>query len=174
MSTRVILPDDIGAALATLNAAGFEAAVVGGCVRDSLLGRAPSDWDIATSAAPQEVKRVFAGYRVVETGLKHGTVTVLFDSSSIEITTYRVDGVYSDDPRDISNMDYPAFLEAYRTAIRQACDRLKPNRFAVFVVGDVRDKKGIYRNFVGHTIDAFTDAGIGRPRPKVPPRTSKR
>lgn len=68
--------------------------------------------------------------------------------------------VYSNDPRDISNMDYPAFLEAYRAAIKQACDRLKPNRFAVFVVGDVRDKKGIYRNFVGHTIDAFTDCGL--------------
>jgi DNA modification methylase len=68
--------------------------------------------------------------------------------------------VYSNDPRDISNMDYPAFLEAYRAAIKQACDRLKPNRFAVFVVGDIRDKKGIYRNFVGHTIDAFTEAGL--------------
>ncbi len=68
--------------------------------------------------------------------------------------------VYSKDPRDISNMDYPQFLEAYRKAIKQACDRLKDNRFAVFVVGDIRDKKGIYRNFIGHTIEAFTDCGL--------------
>ena len=68
--------------------------------------------------------------------------------------------VYSQDPRDISNMDYPDFLEAYRKAIKQACDRLKNNRFAVFVVGDIRDKNGIYRNFIGHTIEAFTDCGL--------------
>ena len=68
--------------------------------------------------------------------------------------------VYSNDPRDISNMDYPQFLEAYKAAIRQACARLKNNRFAVFVVGDVRDKKGIYRNFIGHTIEAFTECGL--------------
>ena len=68
--------------------------------------------------------------------------------------------VYSNDPRDISNMDYPQFLEAYKSAIKQACARLKNNRFAVFVVGDVRDKKGIYRNFIGHTIEAFTECGL--------------
>ena len=68
--------------------------------------------------------------------------------------------VYSNDPRDISNMDYPQFLEAYKAAIKQACARLKNNRFAVFVVGDIRDKKGIYRNFIGHTIEAFTECGL--------------
>lgn len=68
--------------------------------------------------------------------------------------------VYSNDPRDISNMDYPQFLEAYKAAIKQACTRLKNNRFAVFVVGDIRDKKGIYRNFIGHTIEAFTECGL--------------
>lgn len=68
--------------------------------------------------------------------------------------------VYSNDPRDISNVDYPQFLEAYKTAIKQACTRLKNNRFAVFVVGDIRDKKGIYRNFIGHTIEAFTECGL--------------
>ena len=68
--------------------------------------------------------------------------------------------VYSSNPKDISNMDYPQFLETYKTIIKQACARLKNNRFAVFVVGDVRDKKGIYRNFVSHTIDAFTECGL--------------
>lgn len=67
--------------------------------------------------------------------------------------------VYSDDPADLSNMDYPAFVNAYREIIRKAVGMLKPDRFACFVVGDVRDKDGIYRNFVSDTIAAFEDAG---------------
>lgn len=67
--------------------------------------------------------------------------------------------VYSDDPRDLSTLEYSAFLDAYRAIIRAAVGMLKDNRFAVFVVGDVRDKKGFYRNFVGATADAFQDAG---------------
>lgn len=62
---------------------------------------------------------------------------------------------YSEDPDDLSNMSYDGFLQAYWNAIANACERLKPNRFAGFVVGEIRDKKGMYRNFVGHTIEAF-------------------
>ena len=83
-------------AIARLNAAGYEAFAVGGCVRDTLLGLTPKDWDIATAALPQEAERVFADCRVVETGLQHGTVTVLFGGQPLEITTYRVDGTYAD------------------------------------------------------------------------------
>lgn len=68
--------------------------------------------------------------------------------------------VYSDDQRDISNMGYDDFLQAYRTIIKKACGKLKENRFAVWVVGDVRDKKGLYRDFVGDTKQAFFDAGL--------------
>jgi tRNA G10 N-methylase Trm11 len=68
--------------------------------------------------------------------------------------------VYSDSPNDLSNMDYRQFIAAYRTIIEKSCKMLKENRFAVFVVGDIRDKKGIYRNFVGDTIKAFTDCGL--------------
>jgi DNA modification methylase len=67
--------------------------------------------------------------------------------------------VYSDNPADLSTMDYPAFLDNYQTIIKLACDKLKKDRFACFVVGDFRDKKGFYRNFVGNTIDAFQQAG---------------
>lgn len=84
------------AAIARLNAAGYEAFAVGGCVRDALLGLSPKDWDIATMALPREVETVFADCRVVETGLRHGTVTVFFDGQPLEITTYRVDGAYAD------------------------------------------------------------------------------
>ena len=76
------------------NASGYEAYVVGGCVRDSLMGRTPNDWDVTTSATPMEVKNVFK--RTVDTGIKHGTVTVLEDGDMIEVTTYRIDGEYAD------------------------------------------------------------------------------
>jgi DNA modification methylase len=67
---------------------------------------------------------------------------------------------YSDDPNDLSTMDYPAFIEAYRAIIKASCAMLKPNRFAVFVVGDIRDKKGFYRGFVYDTRQAFEDCGL--------------
>ena len=78
----------------TLMEAGHEAYVVGGCVRDSILGRIPDDWDITTSAKPMQVKELFA--RTVDTGLQHGTVTVLIDKEAFEVTTYRIDGEYED------------------------------------------------------------------------------
>ncbi|MBQ9413403.1 MAG: HD domain-containing protein [Oscillospiraceae bacterium] len=90
------LPKEIGSALARLNAAGYEAYLVGGCVRDRQMGRQPGDYDIATSALPEETEQVFSGERVLETGLRHGTVTVLLASRPIEITTFRVDGQYTD------------------------------------------------------------------------------
>ena len=79
-----------------LNAAGFEAYAVGGCVRDALLGLTPGDWDITTSALPEQTKTVFADCRVIETGLQHGTVTVRYEHDNFEITTYRIDGEYTD------------------------------------------------------------------------------
>jgi len=72
---------------------------VGGCVRDSLLGKEPYDWDIATSATPEEIKKVFGGYQQIDTGIKHGTVMVLVDGELIEITTYRIDDQYTDGRR---------------------------------------------------------------------------
>lgn len=80
-----------------LEAAGYEAYLVGGAVRDHVRDNSPAkDWDITTDALPEQVKAVFAGFRLIETGLKHGTVTVVIDHVPIEITTYRVDGGYSD------------------------------------------------------------------------------
>ena len=84
-------PDAI---LQTLERAGFEARYVGGCVRDTLLGRPVHDWDIASQALPEDVLRLFL--RCVPTGLQHGTVTVLLDGTSAEVTTYRLDGAYHD------------------------------------------------------------------------------
>ena len=94
---HIDIPQDVLWILRKLNEAGFEAYVVGGCVRDSLLGREPHDWDITTSAEPLEVKQVFR--RTIDTGLQHGTVTVLNHGVGYEVTTYRADGDYSDHRR---------------------------------------------------------------------------
>lgn len=83
-------------AVEVLEANGFEAFYVGGCVRDNLLGRAPTDFDITTNALPEQTAAAFSGYHVIETGLKHGTVTAVINKQPIEVTTYRVDGAYHD------------------------------------------------------------------------------
>ncbi len=90
-----MLPGDVLDILDRLNSAGHAAYAVGGCVRDLLLGRRPDDWDVTTSARPEQVMELFAGC-CVPTGLQHGTVTVRIDSRSYEVTTFRTDGVYSD------------------------------------------------------------------------------
>ena len=93
------LPGYAARAIERLEQAGFETWAVGGCVRDSLRGIRPHDWDLCTAAAPEEMLRVFEGEQVIETGLKHGTLTVMLDGSPLEITTYRTDGGYSDGTR---------------------------------------------------------------------------
>ncbi len=91
------MPQDVRFIIGELNKGGFEAYAVGGCVRDSILGRTPNDWDITTSATPFEVKNIFR--RTVDTGLQHGTVTVLLKDQGYEVTTYRIDGEYTDHRR---------------------------------------------------------------------------
>ena len=91
---EVQIPDQVNSILETIQGAGYEAYVVGGCVRDALLGREPHDWDITTSALPLEVKALFP--RTIDTGLQHGTVTVMCGRTGYEVTTFRVDGVYED------------------------------------------------------------------------------
>ncbi len=90
------IPQYAATVLERLEHHGFEAYVVGGCVRDSLMGRAPKDWDVCTNALPDEVLRVFRKFHVIKTGLKHGTVTVMVDHQPVEVTTFRIDGAYTD------------------------------------------------------------------------------
>lgn len=99
MNININIPKEVEIALKILNKNNFEAYIVGGCVRDSLLGVAPKDWDITTSAKPDEIFTCFQGYRTINTGLKHGTVTVLVNRVPLEITTYRIDGKYTDNRR---------------------------------------------------------------------------
>ena len=94
---KIKMPAQAAKVIQTLEQHGFEAYIVGGCVRDSILGRTPGDWDITTSASPQEVKEIFD--HTVDTGIEHRTVTVLMNHEPYEVTTYRVDGKYEDHRR---------------------------------------------------------------------------
>lgn len=96
MEQKIMLPAHCGAIIDRLVQHGFRAYAVGGCIRDSLLGRTPHDWDVTTDAKPGALLEVFADCRVLKTGLQHGTVTVMTDGGPTEITTFRVDGAYSD------------------------------------------------------------------------------
>ena len=122
---KINLPSYVNLAINQLENLGFEAYIVGGCVRDSLLGKIPHDWDIATSATPDEMLKVFSKFKTVETGLKHGTITVLIDGNNLEITTFRRDGTYLDSRRpdsvtfskelkeDLSRRDFTINAMAY-------------------------------------------------------------
>lgn len=88
------LPEKVEYIIETIEQAGYEAYAVGGCIRDLILGRTPDDWDITTSASPYQVKELFA--HTIDTGIQHGTVTVMLGKEGFEVTTYRVDGKYQD------------------------------------------------------------------------------
>lgn len=96
------MPEKVKSIINTIQEAGFEAYAVGGCIRDSILGREPEDWDITTSARPQQIKQLFK--RTVDTGIKHGTVTVMLEKEGFEVTTYRIDGKYEDSrhPKEVA------------------------------------------------------------------------
>ena len=93
---KIALPTPCAFILSRLHENGFEAYAVGGCVRDSLLHKTPHDWDITTAAKPEKIIELFSDIPVLETGLKHGTVTLLIDHEPYEVTTFRVDGDYTD------------------------------------------------------------------------------
>ena len=101
------IPEYIIPVLDELEGAGYEAYLVGGCVRDRARGVVPNDYDITTNAKPHEMQSVFSAYRVIETGLKHGTLTVVSSGECVEVTTYRIDGEYADNrhPTSVSFTD---------------------------------------------------------------------
>ena len=99
--SMIRLPEKVKFIIDKITEAGYEAYAVGGCIRDSILGRTPDDWDITTSARPEQVKALFR--RTVDTGIEHGTVTVMLEKEGFEVTTYRIDGEYEDNrhPREV-------------------------------------------------------------------------
>ena len=130
------IPDGVRHILQTLNSAGHEAYLVGGCVRDLLRGVEPHDWDICTSALPEETERCFADRRVIETGLKHGTVTVLEEGEPYEITTYRTEGPYSDSRRP----DFVRFVPGLEEDLARRDFTM--NAIAMDLQGNLRDPYG--------------------------------
>ena len=101
---KIVPSDGAEFAMRRLREHGFEAYAVGGCVRDSLLGRVPNDWDLTTNARPDQTASCFCDCRIIDTGMKHGTVAVLYEGELLVITTYRLDGAYLDNrhPADVT------------------------------------------------------------------------
>ena len=130
-----MFPQQIGVILTRLEQAGFAAYAVGGCVRDTLLGRVPEDWDVTTAARPEQVSALFAGH-CIPTGLRHGTVTVRQDGLSVEVTTFRADGPYSDHRRP----DAVYFSDSLAEDLARR--DLTVNAMAMDVRGDITDLYG--------------------------------
>ena len=108
---KIVLPEKVKFIIETLETHGYEAYAVGGCVRDTMLHRTPGDWDITTQAKPEQVKEIFAEKNIhtIDTGIQHGTVTVMVEHEGFEVTTYRIDGEY-EDARHPKNVQFTASL----------------------------------------------------------------
>lgn len=152
---QIQLPEKVKYIISQLENAGYEAYAVGGCVRDSLLCREPSDWDVTTSAKPLQVKALFR--HTIDTGIQHGTVTVMLDREGFEVTTYRIDGEYEDSrhPKevvftanlieDLKRRDFTINAFAYndRSGIVDAFDGMKDLESGVIrCVGDASERFG--------------------------------
>ena len=156
---KIQIPAPAQEIIRKLNENGYEAYVVGGCVRDMLLGREPGDWDITTSALPQQVKQVFR--RTLDTGIQHGTVTVMMDKIGYEVTTYRIDGEYSDGRHPDSVAFTPDLVEDLKRR-DFTINAMAYNGATGFVdeFGGVEDlKNGIIR-CVGEPMERFTEDAL--------------
>ncbi len=157
----MFLPKNIRACIDALEAAGFAAYAVGGCVRDSLLGLTPHDYDLCTSATPEQIRGVFSDYRLVLAGEKHGTVSVVMDGSMIEITTFRTEGDYTDNRHpdwvrfvtdieaDLSRRDFTVNAMAY-----------SPYRGFADPFGGQADLKNRVLRAVGDPVRRFTEDAL--------------
>ena len=159
MSKVIEMPAPVEQIISQLNVHGYQAYAVGGCVRDSLLGRTPEDWDITTSARPEEVKAVFR--RTVDTGIAHGTVTVMVGKTGYEVTTYRIDGKYEDGrhpkqvtftpslEEDLKRRDFTINAMAY-----------SQKEGIVDIFGGVKDLEAGVIRCVGSPIERFTEDAL--------------
>lgn len=159
MSVIISLPEKVKYIIDTLTQAGYEAYAVGGCVRDSVLGREPGDWDITTSASPYQVKELFP--RTIDTGIQHGTVTVMEGKEGFEVTAYRIDGEYEDSrhpkevvftsslEEDLKRRDFTVNAMAYNE-----------EQGLVDIFGGIQDLKQRIIRCVGNPIDRFTEDAL--------------
>ncbi len=155
------LPKNVENALERLEDAGFEACVVGGCVRDNIMGREISDWDICTSALPEDVLAVFENEKTIPTGIKHGTVTVIIGETPLEITTYRAELGYSDSRRP-DNVRFGVTLEEDLSRRDFTCNAIaySPKRGLTDPFGGMEDiRNGVIRA-VGEPEERFTEDAL--------------
>lgn len=153
------IPEQAGKIIEVLEEHGFEAYLVGGCVRDMLLGRKPEDWDITTNARPEEVKALFR--RTIDTGIRHGTVTVIIDQCGYELTTYRIDGKYEDSrhpkevlftaelAEDLKRRDFTVNAMAYH-----------PKSGLVDIFGGQKDLEAMVIRCVGNPEERFSEDAL--------------
>lgn len=157
----LIIPAPVRYVIDRLEKAGFHAYCVGGCVRDHLMGRVPYDYDVTTSALPSEMQKIFAGDRVVETGLKHGTLTIVRDGMNIETTTYRIDGTY-DDGRHPDSVTFTDNLadDLCRRDFTVNAMAYSPERGVVDLFGGRRDLENRVIRCVGEAEERFSEDGL--------------
>lgn len=155
----ISIPEKVKFILDTIEKAGYEAYAVGGCVRDSILGKTPDDWDITTSAKPEEVKTLFR--KTIDTGIEHGTVTVMIDKEGFEVTTYRIDGKYEDNRRPTEVIFTPCLEEDLkRRDFTINAMAYNESKGLVDIFGGMEDiKKGMIR-CVGNPIERFNEDAL--------------
>lgn len=159
MDATIHIPPAAEEIIGKLNKHGFEAYVVGGCVRDALLGREPGDWDITTSAKPEQVKAIFG--RTIDTGIKHGTVTILRGRIGYEVTTYRIDGEYEDGRHPKSVEFTPDLVEDLkRRDFTMNAMAYNGEDGLVDVFGGQQDMKARLIRCVGRAEDRFTEDAL--------------
>ncbi len=153
------MPKEAQEILEKLNAHGYEAYIVGGCVRDSLLEKEPEDWDITTSAKPEEVKSVFG--RTIDTGIQHGTVTIMRGKTGYEVTTYRIDGEY-EDGRHPKTVEFTSNLkeDLKRRDFTINAMAYSPREGLIDIFGGVRDLQAGIIRCVGTAADRFTEDAL--------------
>ncbi|MDO4533745.1 MAG: HD domain-containing protein [Coriobacteriia bacterium] len=154
------VPEPVLAVMHELHNAGYEAFIVGGCVRDALLGREPHDWDMTTNATPDQMKEA-VGFRSIDTGLKHGTITFLVDSEPIETTTYRTDGTYSDG-RHPDSIEFARTLEEdlARRDFTVNAMAWAPDTGVVDPFGGTHDLEDRLLRCVGDARERFSEDGL--------------
>ncbi|MBQ4096720.1 MAG: polynucleotide adenylyltransferase [Clostridia bacterium] len=158
---NIPLPAEVEFVIDRLRSHGYEAFAVGGAVRDHVMGREPGDYDVTTSATPDEMLSVFEGERVVETGLKHGTLTVVKNGMNIETTTYRIDGSYADG-RHPDSVEFTSSLteDLRRRDFTINAMAYSPEGYLVDVFGGKEDIEKRQIRCVGLARERFTEDGL--------------
>lgn len=156
---KISLPKEVKHIIDILTQNGYEAYAVGGCVRDSILGRVPGDWDITTSALPQQVKALFR--RTIDTGIQHGTVTIMLGKNGYEVTTYRIDGKY-EDSRHPESVEFTPNLEEDLERRDFTINAMAYNdeNGVVDIFGGIDDIRNRIIRCVGNAHDRFTEDAL--------------